>query len=312
MPLSDDLTHLPSREEPDESPSEDLSATPAELRFGGSWKMVIPFAVLPLLIVSASVAIFFLFGKLAQNQLGPHDYLQELKSASGHKRWQAAFELSGYLARQDIGAEKKEFEREILSLLKSSRGEEATFRRYLLVALAQVGSEASLPALIEIVRETPESETRIYGLLALARIGSPEAAQIVADELKSEDAGIRKTAAFALGFVGNSRDIPKLENLLEDSTVDVRWNAALGLARLGSPSGSHELLRLIDVEQLRQETPNLRESERNEIMLSAVNAIGRLKLKSAREKVSELAKVSADTRLRTAARQVEELLANNL
>ena len=99
---------------------EKLSPTPAELRFGGGWKLIIPFALFPLLIVSASVGIFFFFGKLAENTITADHYLSGLRSRSSHERWQSAYELSRFLARKDVGDDQAAFEAEILDLLQST------------------------------------------------------------------------------------------------------------------------------------------------------------------------------------------------
>ncbi|HLG20152.1 MAG TPA: HEAT repeat domain-containing protein, partial [Bdellovibrionota bacterium] len=250
--------------------------------------------------------------KLAQNQLGANDYLERLRSTSSHKRWQAAYELSGYLARKDVGPERVKFEREVMSIFRSSKPEETLLRKYLLVAMAQVGSENSVPSLTDVVQNNSDPEMKIYAMLALARIGSPGAEPFVAEQLANADAGVRKTAAFAYGFVAKPREADRLIELLNDTVTDVRWNAALGLAQMGNPAGAKELLGLLDEPALRSATQNLRDVERAEIMLSAMNAVGKLKLVSARESISRIARTAVDPRLRTAASNVEQILSGDL
>ena len=283
-------------------------STPAEQRFGGSWRMLIPFLFLPLLIVAGSVGVFLLFGKLADIEKGPFEYLQDMTSGSEHKRWQAAFELSKYLSSKKIENVDK-FETEMLQILQNSKNEnDARLRSYIIIGLAQIGTEKSVPVLTDVLSREKNSENKIYSIWALGRIASPNAASIIEEQISSDDAGIRKTAAFSLGFVGEKKHILMLEKLLEDPVEDVRWNASLGLAQLGSSAGQSTLLQLLDPAYLRQATPNLRDSERNEIMLSAVNAVGKLKLQAAKEPISSLAKSASDQRLRIAANNILQIL----
>lgn len=289
---------------------EDFQKTPAEHRFGGSWRMFIPFALLPLLIVGSAVGVFLLFGKLADTQKSPLDYLQEIQSSSEHRRWQAAFELSRYLAQGDIGPGKPIFENKLLSLLKTSKPQETKLRQYILISLAQVGSQKSTPVLEEFAQDQNKGQSRIFAIWALGRLGSQQSAPLISKLTKSDDPGIRKTAAFSLGFVGSSKDISTLKKLLEDPIQDVRWNTALGLAQLGSKAGQHIIFDLMDLEKLRIATPNLRENERTEIALSAVNAVGRLKLTSAKDPLQKLSNQTGDPRLKSTINHVLEILAN--
>ncbi len=281
-----------------------LLPTPAELRFGKGWKILIPFVFLPLLIISAAVGVFLLFGKLAQQELTPQEYLEKIRSGGTHKRWQAAYELSRHLARGNVGKDRIQFEKEIRELFKNSKLNEQVLRRYLLIALGQVGSKDSISMLEEVVQNDVNTETQIYALLALARIGLPRAQPVVAKQVESEDPGLRKAAAFALGFVGSPKDIETLKKLLDDNVKDVRWNAALGLAKLGSSAGEHELLQLLEPEYIRKETPNLREAERIEIILSAANALGQIRSIAAIPKLQTLSESATDSRLRIAATNV--------
>ncbi len=284
--------------------NEPLSPTPAELRFGGSWKMIIPFALLPILIVSVFVGIFLLFGKLAENRSGISNHLAALRSGSSHERWQAAYELSGSLARENLGDKRPEIEKELLSILREAKPEESTLRQYLLVALGQVGGKASLPAIMDLARNDSNGDIQIWALWALGRIGLPEGKGLAIEKLKSNDAGLRKTAAFALGAMGSKEDVPLLLPLLDDSTSDVRWNTALSLAKLGDSSGKNEILLLLDSKQLEKATPQLRSAERNQIVISAINGAGQIRLMESLPLIEDLASNSTDPMVRETARRV--------
>lgn len=275
--------------------------TPAELRFGGSWKIIIPFFILPLIIVSGSVGVFYLFGKLTEYKKTPNEYLAELKSTDSHKRWQAAFELSRYIVQQKDETLDPEFERQLIAIYETSKPDEHELRTYLTVGLANIGKDKSRILFEGIVSSNPaSSKDLIYALWALGKIGMKSSAAMIAPKLASEDPGVRKTAAFALGFVGSPADTAKLRALLDDEVKDVRWNSALALAELGDASGEHEILRLLDAQYLREQTPLLKEGERQEIAISAINAAAKLKLKKSMPLLATWAG-SENPRARTAA-----------
>ena len=53
----------------------------------------------------------------------------------------------------------------------------------------------------------------------------------------SEDAGIRKMVVYALGALPGEAQLPTLPTALKDEAADVRWNAAVALARHDSARG---------------------------------------------------------------------------
>ena len=61
---------------------------------------------------------------------------------------------------------------------------------------------------------------------------------------------MRKMALHALGRVGDRSAIPGMKARLEDPVEDVRWNAALGLAVLGDPTGAPQIRRMLDTDYL--------------------------------------------------------------
>ena len=54
----------------------------------------------------------------------------------------------------------------------------------------------------------------------------------------------------SLGFIGDPNTIPTLINLLEDNEPNIRWDAAIGLAKMGNESCIPVLANLMDREYL--------------------------------------------------------------
>src|SRR5213593_4636165 len=64
--------------------------------------LVLQFFIFPMAIVAVCVTVFVIFGLIASEGKGARAYLDEVRTASANRRWQAAFELSKVLqARRD-------------------------------------------------------------------------------------------------------------------------------------------------------------------------------------------------------------------
>ena len=50
----------------------------------------------------------------------------------------------------------------------------------------------------------------------------------------------------SLGFIGDSNSIPVLTDLLNDNEPNIRWDAAIGLAKMGSETCIPVLTNLLD------------------------------------------------------------------
>ena len=102
-------------------------------------------------------------------------------------------------------------------------------------------------------RSAVEALAVLASNLAAAGRGFADPAAVTAAVLaasRSDDAGLRSAAAFALGVIGGAGAAERLESLEGDVAEDVRFNAATGLARLGRPEAYTtlaEMLALPDV-----------------------------------------------------------------
>lgn len=135
-----------------------------------------------------------------------------------------------------------------------------------------------------------------------------------------EDLDVRIAAAVTLGGIGTTSDatvIAVLEELLTETDArlaELAWNAALSLARLGRPSATGTLLRLLDRRELSQLTIYDRESnprnpqprkltdyEIERFLINAIEAASLLPDSGVRERIRELSQSDPSARVRTAA-----------
>ena len=70
-----------------------------------------------------------------------------------------------------------------------------------------------------------------------ARPAIPSVVALLQPLAASDDAGIRKMVVYALGALPGDAQMATLRTALQDAGADVRWNAAVALARKGSHEG---------------------------------------------------------------------------
>jgi len=219
--------------------------------------LVLQFFIFPLSIVAVCVTVFVIFGLIASEGKGPRQYLDEVRTGSANRRWQAAFELTKVLqAHRDPALKDPRFVEEAVRTLKESAGDDPRVRRYLALALGRLGDRAAVPALLEAARDAgpdgghPDPETQIYAVWALGAIGDAQAEPTLVELAKSEDAGVRKTAVHALGSFPVEAARAALVTALADTVEDVRWNAAVALARRRDTAAVPVLLEMLDRSRL--------------------------------------------------------------
>jgi HEAT repeat protein len=225
--------------------------------------------LVPALIVSIIVFVWLAFHWLAHLGNDPQSYVRTLRR-DNEGRWQAALNLANDLRGPGGAALKSdeplatELGRILSDEAKSGRtGEQSqTLRVYLCRALGEFAIPAAADPLVERAQAISDPQTAraavealsvlVTNLAAAGRAPSDPAAMtgavIVAS--RSDDLPLRSAAAFTLGVVGGPRAVERLVELAGDTNDDVRYNAALALARQGreeSIDGLAEMLSLTDV-----------------------------------------------------------------
>ncbi len=255
--------------------------------------------VIPAIIVVVVVVVWLLFGKLASGEKDAMSYVETIKSPSAH--WRAAFELTsliknspqlasdpkllGELAEtldQDL---KLKTDEKLLQWLTSTLG---TFQT--LDGTTASGQKVDVVAVLCHALEYPSSdEVKLAAAASIAqhaarmegKFNDPRAVKALVETKSANSPAVRKLAAFALGFMNGDDATAGLKVLINDSNRDVRYNAALALARRDDNAAlgfMREMLSDKDLQTLyTQDTP---EEERKEIPskieaveLEALNAL---------------------------------------
>jgi HEAT repeat protein len=303
---------MSDRPPPDGEAPAEAAPPPAEEPKATVPFLVLQFFLFPLGIVAVCVAVFVVFGLIAGESRGAHDYLAEIRSGSANRRWQAAFELSKVLqAGKDKALGDPKFAADALTLFRDSSRDDPRVRRYLALALGRLGSASAVPDLLEAARpaategRAADPDTRIYAIWALGAIGDARAVPELVVLAGDEDPGIRKAAVHALGGFPGEEAAAALRRALEDGTEDVRWNAALALARRGDEAAQPVLLGMMDRAHLETVT-DLSPEQREEAVVQAVTASARMPLPEVRAALVRLRDGDPNLKVREAARRALE------
>ena len=298
------MTSSPTEEAPEGSPAPDegpRQTTPF---------LVLQFFIFPMAIVAACVAVFVIFGLISSDAKTARDHLADVRRGGGMfgvKRWQAAFAFAGALESdkgRDAAKRDPELVKETVALFEESKEDDPRVRRYLALALGRMRHPAGVPALLEVVRDPAseqDPETLIHSILALGAIGDPGAVPELVRLLAHQDAGLRKAAAHALGSFDTAEARAALTRALEDPVADVRWNAALVLARRREPAAAPVVAQMLDRSQL-STVPGLTPEQADDAVLQAVAAAAALGDPSLRPLLERLRDSDPNLKVREAAR----------
>ncbi|PYQ50923.1 MAG: hypothetical protein DMF78_14445 [Acidobacteria bacterium] len=274
--------------------------------------LVLQFFIFPLAIVAVCVTVFVVFGLIASEGKGPRQYLDEVRTGSANRRWQAAFELTKVLqAHRDPALKDPRFVEEAVRTFQESAADDPRVRRYLALALGRLGDRRAVPALLQAAKDSAadgahaDPETQIYAVWALGAIADPEALPALVDLGRSEDGGVRKTAVHALGSFPGEASRAALVKALDDTVEDVRWNAAVALARRRDAAATPVLLEMLDRAHLGA-VAGMTEDQRVDTLLQAVEAAAVVPDARLRDALARLRDGDASLKVREAARAALE------
>ena len=230
------MEKLDEREPATRSP---LAAAPA---------LAVQFFLIPLTVVAVTVAVYVGFRSLLSDDRSPRDYLAEIQNGGSDRRWPAAYELSRLMSNPKVRADKT-LAPALVKAFQDSKSD-PDVRRYLALAIGRLDPPLPASAIAELTQalEDPDSQTRISVIWALGSSGDEAVVPRLVALYTAQDAdpGIKKMTVYALGALPGDTQIDTLRTALHDSTPDVRWNAAVALARHGRGEGAGVLHEMLD------------------------------------------------------------------
>ncbi len=285
--------------ERENAPRNPLVAAPA---------LAVQFFLIPLAVVAVAVSVYVGFRSLLADSRTPQDYLREVQTGGSNRRWPAAYELSRLMADPKVRADKA-LAPALVKAFQESKDDPAV-RRYLALAIGRLDPPLPSEAIADLTHalEDPDSETRISVIWALGSSGDEAVVPRLIALFTAQDAdpGIRKMVVYALGALPGTTQLDTLRTALQDSTPDVRWNAAVALARKGRHEGVPVLKQMLDRSYVEQNVK--REVRLDEdvdpiadVMISGLRAAATLKDDELQPAVTALSQNDRSMKVRDAA-----------
>jgi HEAT repeat protein len=270
--------------------------------------LAVQFFLIPLAVVGVTVMLYVGFRSLLTDDRSPQDYIVELRTGGLNRRWPAAYELSRQMADPKVRRDPAVATALVKAFEDSRSDDDPQVRRYLALAIGRLDAPLPAQAVADLTKslEDPDSEVTLSAIWALGSSGDASVVPRLQPLYESSDPGIRKMAVYALGALPGDGQLVTLRTALQDSAADVRWNAAVALARHGSREGVAVLRQMIDRSYVEQAVKrDVRQDEDQDpigdVMISGLRAVAALKDVSLKPSVESLSQQDRSMKVRQAA-----------
>jgi len=270
--------------------------------------LAVQFFLIPLTVVALTVTVYVGFRSLLADDKSPSDYLTEIRNGGSDRRWPAAYELSRLMSDPKVRQDKT-LAAGLVKAFQESKAD-PDVRRYLALAIGRLDPPLPPDALADLTQALDDSDgqTRISVIWALGSSGDeavvPRLTPIY--QAQDSDAGIRKMVVYALGALPGESQIETLRAALKDETPDVRWNAAVALARHGNGEGAGVLHQMLDRAYVERTVKReIRQDEDQDpiadVMISGIRAGAAIKDASLKPAIESLSQQDRSMKVRQAA-----------
>jgi len=303
--------------EREDAPRNPLAAAPA---------LAVQFFLIPLAVVGVTVLVYVGFRSMLTEERSAAEYLSEVRYGGWSRQWPAAYELSRLMENPQVRADRA-LVPDLVKAFDEAKEGDPRIRRYLALAIGRL--EPPLPKeAIDVLTKaldepgtawSPDIVSRINGwseidinearIMTIWALGSSGDASVVARLVPlfdSTDAGVRKIVVYALGALPGEAQLPTLSRALKDDAADVRWNAAVALARHDSAEGVPVLREMLDRTFVKQTVKrDVRQYEDQDpvadVMISGLRAAAALNDPALKASVEGLSQQDRSLRVRQAA-----------
>jgi hypothetical protein len=269
--------------------------------------LAVQFFLIPLAVVGITVLVYTGFRSLITDQRTAQDYLAEVRNGGTDRRWPAAYELSRLMADPKVRSDRA-LTAALVTAFEASKEDDPRVRQYLALAIGQMDPPLPDNAVADLAQalEDPASDVRISAIWALGSSGDPAVVGRLQPLYESPDAGIRKMVVYALGALPGDAQLVTLRTALQDSTPDVRWNAAVALARHGNREGVGVIQQMLDRPYVEQTVKRDVRQDQDvdpiaDVMISGLRAAATLKDDSLKPSIEGLSRSDASMKVRQAA-----------
>ena len=259
------------------------------------------FFVVPFIIAIFGVLIFLMLRILTIEPRTAQDYLHDVKIGGNTKRWQGAFELSKILANPGMVPREERFVNDLISTFEYSEKErDDRIRIYLALAMGRT-KDLRYATILEKTLNDENEEILAAVIYSLGFINSPTSLEQLLLMFEHESARVRHQAVVALGNYDGDQVQIILKQALHDPEPNVRWDAAIALAKQKDDSGRRILLDLMDRKYL-DSFPNIDAVEQNQAILAAIRSSRDILDDELRQVLLDLMENDLNMKVRQAAR----------
>ena len=313
--------------ERESAPRNPLVAAPA---------LAVQFFLIPLAVVAVIGVVYLGFRSMVADTRGAREYLAEVQNGGTDRRWPAAYELSRLMDDPTVRADRL-LAPALVKAFEHAKDDDPRIRRYLVLAIGRLAPPLPAEAIDVLSKSLDEpdrvaapgidawisrltgwsdsdlGEVRISTIWALGASEDPRVATRLLPFYQSPDAGVRKMVVYALGALPGGSQLETLHTALQDAAPDVRWNAAVGLARHGDREGSGVIRQMIDRDYVeRIVTREVRQDQDldpvADVMISGLRAAAVLKDGTMREPIATLSQQDRSMKVRQAALEALETM----
>ena len=258
------------------------------------------FFLIPFMIAVFGAVFFLLFKFVTYETNDVEELLNQVKIGSASKRWQSGFELAKVLNNPDSDPLSSSFKDQLSSAYERSIHDDPLVRSYLAMAMGATQDTTFGRSLINGL-EDKSLETRIAAIQALGMIKYAAAVNPISQLIETADnESERLSATISLGMIGDDSAVPHLIKLLEDEEANIRWDAAIALAKIGNDSGAYIIEGLLDRDYLNKFS-EIDPVEQNKVLMVAIKTASILFDKRFEDNLISLSKNDKDLSIRDAA-----------
>ena len=259
------------------------------------------FFVVPFIIAIFGVLIFLMLRILTIEPRTAQDYLHDVKIGGNTKRWQGAFELSKILANPGMVPREERFVNDLISTFEYSEKErDDRIRIYLALAMGRT-KDLRYATILEKTLNDENEEILAAVIYSLGLINSPTSLEQLLLMFEHKSARVRHQVVVALGNYDGDQVQIILKQALHDPEPNVRWDAAIALAKQKDDSGRRILLDLMDRKYL-DSFPNIDAVEQNQAILAAIRSSRDILDDELRQVLLDLMENDLNMKVRQAAR----------
>ena len=231
-----------------------------------------------------------------------YDHINKIKTGNQTVRWQSAFELSKLLSKPNPIVVEDRFVAEMIGIFNSpiTKADDKRVRSYLAIAMGHTGNPEFAPPLRKALAKEDNLDNLISVISALGLLRDSAAVGSIHQYVDHPQPEVRLSAVITLGNIGQLDSIQYLQGALNDAEENVRWDAAIALAKMGDSSGQQVILRLLNREYL-EKFPEVDPYEQNQIILVAIKAASCIRNSGLSEVIKKLSKNDPNMKVRNAA-----------